>query len=102
MSYADDIRSRLDREFAELDAKDAAAKENGTIVGRYLKEPAADSHAYYEVVEDLGDMVRLERIDICDGWSLQWIEDMGGVVPKVVVEKSIQRREAIAALFAKQ
>ncbi len=52
--------------------KDAKAKAEGTMVGRYITEPCADSCAYYEIVAVKKNAVTIRHLDIWDGWTIPY------------------------------
>ncbi len=52
--------------------KDQKAKAKGTMVGRYIAEPYADSYAYYEIVKVNTKTVRIKYLDIWDGWTIPY------------------------------
>ena len=89
----------MDQQWTDINAEDRTAKEAGELVGRYIKELCADSHAYYKVVKVRNQTVTLKHIDYCDGWTLPMIESMGGKVPLKYVLENIEHRDRMDDLF---
>lgn len=94
-----DFRDKLDREWAEITAADRAAKEEGTLVGRYIQESRADGYAYYRVVDHTDNIARVEHIDYCDGWTIPMIESMDCLIPLKYVRDNITLRDKWDRLF---
>ncbi len=98
--YIDNFRAQMDRQMAELTANDTAAKEAGTLVGRYIRESIADGYAYYTVVKANSRTVTVEHVDYCDGYRVPMIESMGGEIPLKYVTENIELRDKWDELFA--
>ena len=97
-----DIRDRLDREWKAIEDRDAEAKAAGRLIGRYIKEQAADSFAIYRIIENdhqLGT-VTVEHLNYCDGWTIPMIESMGRVIPIKYAKENIAQRESLNELFS--
>ena len=94
------MSDRMDREYRDMVARDEEAKEEGTLVGRYLKEPAADGHAYYQIIDEHDSGLVIEKLDIYDGWSVAMYEGMRDNFPRHYAEQNIAGREALEALFS--
>ena len=101
-SYAstESMVDRMDREYDEMVARDKEAAVNDELVGRYLKESAADGYAYYviESVNADGSLV-VERQDIYDGWSVPMYEGMSDCFPRKYALQNIASRESMEALM---
>ena len=95
---SESMSDRMNREYEEMETNDAEAKAQGELVGRYIKEPAADSYAYYLIVEAEGDVVTVEHLDIYDGWSIPYLEH--GTIPRSYALQNIHGRDVMAELFA--
>jgi len=52
--------------------KDAQAKAKGTMVGRFIREPCADSYAFYEIVKVNKKTVVIQHLDVYDGWTIPY------------------------------
>ena len=98
------MSEQMDREYAEMEATDAEAKAEGTIIGRYLKEPAADSYAYYQViaVDGKNNTLQLEHIAVYDAWSLPMYESMIDCFPIAYAMQQIEFRDKMDGFFAQQ
>jgi len=94
---------RMERSYNEMVAADAEAKAEGTIIGRYLEEPAADGKAYYQViaVDGKNNTLQLEHLDIYDGWSIAMYEGMIDCFPLTYALKNIEAREFLSGMFEK-
>ena len=98
-----DIMAELDKDFNKMEAKDKAAKESGTLIGRYIAEPHADGYAHYEITHVYGDgTVRLKHLQIYDAWRSPLIEEMKHSFPLSYVLKNLKARDGIAAIFAER
>lgn len=100
---SESFTDRMEREYNDMIARDAEAKEEGTIIGRYLEEPAADGKAYYQViaVDGKNNTLQLEHLDIYDGWSIPMYEGMIDCFPVTYAMNNIKAREGMEELFAK-
>ena len=88
--------NRLYKEFTE---RDAAAKEAGELIGRYIKEQIADGYAYYVIVDAGPISVIVEHINYLDGYSIPMIDSMDGVIPKKYALENIEMRDKWAEYF---
>jgi hypothetical protein len=91
---------RLDKETERIyTALDAKGKELNTLCGRTIREPHADSYAFYVVIKEYKNQVQINCFDMGDGWSLPcWGND--AKIPKQYLLDSINSREALAKLFS--
>ena len=64
--------TRLKQAEQRMIEKDRQAKSKGTMVGRYITEPCADSCAYYEIVAVKKNAVTIRHLDIWDGWTIPY------------------------------
>ena len=99
MDYKD-ILAEHDKNFAAMEARDKAAKEAGTMVGRYINYPVADGYAYYEIVK-----VNLRTVVVVclTGLGDDWVLDLWGAkarIGRLYAETHLARRDAWAELFA--
>lgn len=90
---------QLNREWNIIKEKDEAAKAKGTLIGRFISIPYADSAAYYEVVEVDGVAATVEHIPYCDAWHHPMVEDCDCILPIKMVESNINRRDAMDEMF---
>jgi hypothetical protein len=130
MSHLDDFNVAMEETWQKMQAKDKAAKETGSLVGRYIQEPIADGHAYYMIVAEYSledspynnlcirwigtnntkaswcvernekDFVIVGHIPYGDAWTVPMIESLNGRIPRKYAKENIERRERIEALFA--
>jgi hypothetical protein len=56
----DAMRGAYERNLERLQACDRLAEARGILVGRYFREIVEDGFAYYVIIEDFGDRVRVE------------------------------------------
>ena len=97
------LSDQMEHSYDQMVARDAEAKAEGTIVGRYLKERAADGYAFYEVIAVNGDdSLQIECLDIYDCWSVPMYESMADCFPRNYAEGNIAARESTEALFNKK
>ncbi len=102
IAFGEDIAKSLGqskKNFDDLDAADRKAKAARQIVGRYIREPYADGHAYYLITEDLGDEVRIE---VCTGLGDDWVLPSWGeetLIEKNYAKESLRRRDAMDRFF---
>jgi len=94
------LNEHMDREYNEMVACDKAAGEANKLVGRYLKERAADGYAFYtiESINKDGSLV-IENTGIYDGWSIPMYEEMSDYFPRQYAIQNISARESTEALF---
>lgn len=88
-----------DRAWEELRAKDQAAKEEDTLVGRYISEPSADGHAVYDIVAVGEDTVDIEVIDIDDAWVIPYW-GRKATIGREYVQAHVENRDRIKELFS--
>jgi hypothetical protein len=67
-----ELIEQLESQYQKMVEKDQKAKAKGTMVGRYIAEPYADSYAYYEIVKVNTKTVRIKSLDIYDGWTIPY------------------------------
>ena len=94
------LTDRMERGYNDMVARDKEAKEEGTLIGRYLKERAADGYAFYQIVGEDSHGLQVERLDIYDGWSVPMYEGMSNCFPKHYAEQNIAARESIEGMFS--
>jgi hypothetical protein len=87
---------------ALLDAIDARAMARGAILGRYIREPFADGHATYQVI----DLTKTRaRIRVCRGLGDDWVIPYWGEEASVdldFVQQRIKHRDSFKALFSRK
>lgn len=70
MMNANTFQDEYERQWAKLNADDAAAKAKGVLVGRFIQHAHADSHAIYTITREVGNKVEIKVCKIGDGWVL--------------------------------
>lgn len=82
--------------------KDQEAKEKGVLKGRYINEPYADGYAYYEIVRENKNTVRIKVIkNIGDDWVIPyWGEE--ATIAKDHALRNIGWRDHMASLVKKR
>jgi len=96
----DAIVERYQRAFDAAVAKSDEARRAGTMVGRMLSFPYADSAAYYEIVRVTRNKVKLAHLDLWDGWTIPLIESQSGWISRAEAERMLAREDALAAWAA--
>lgn len=95
----EDFMKEYDRLYKEFTERDAAAKEAGELIGRYIQESIADGYAYYVIVDAGPSSVIVEHVDYLDGYRVAMIDSMDGVIPKKYALENIDRRDRWAEYF---
>ena len=90
-----------DRKFQEIKHKDETAKRNNKLVGRYIRMPVADGHAFYEIVRENRHTVRIEHISgLGDDWKVSYWGDRATIRKDFALE-NIGFRDRLAEVFRK-
>ena len=88
---------KWEKQEKEMLEKDAKAKKESKLVGRYITPPAGDSCAYYEVIRENKKTVRIKHLNIWDGWIIgYWGKE--ATINKQFVINDIAWRDKLAAL----
>lgn len=88
-----EIQDRIINELAEL------SRAEGTLVGRHLRFPFADSYCHYMVTGIAKGIVTVEWIDYQDGW----VDDrLGkkGTLPLSYVEEKLRGEDVLKRIFS--
>lgn len=97
-----DIIEKWNANFRALEAEDAEARRNGTLVGRYIKEPIADGYAFYKIVKENKATVKIQVVtDIGDDWRVPYWGN-STTIPKSYAIKSIGMEDKLAELFSRK
>lgn len=95
-----DFAEKYQKDMTALENDDKAAKKNGKLVGRYLTHSVADGYAYYKIVKQNTTTVRIEHVDIGDGYTvLAW--GRAATIPTSKAEAILRQRDWIANAFHK-
>ena len=92
------IMKKQDRLMNEL--KELARKHN-TVLGRVIKFPMADSHAYYVVSNIMGSKVEVTCLRYCDAWQDDRIGSEGMLRKSYVVSRTHQE-DLMDELFSRK
>lgn len=95
-SYSKRIKEAEDR----VEAKDAAARAAGTLVGRCYRESVADGYALYEITRVTARTVTLKHIKIGDGYMSALLGG-GGTFPRHRIEAIIKANDKFRDLCAR-
>lgn len=88
-----------DKQFEIIEAMDQDASVRGGLVGRCIKQPAADGHAHYMVTAIRGDRARVQHLDVCDGYAVsQWGRDAW--IDKSFVTACLRREAGLGRFFS--
>jgi hypothetical protein len=90
---------RYKQKQAEIKAKDLAAKQAGTMIGRIIEHPYADGYAMYEIVGQKGKNFEIAWVD--DGGDA-WVLPAWGkktTISGTSARSFVERKDAMARLF---
>lgn len=96
------VLDRFERNFQKVIEKDQQAKEQGKLVGRFIREPFADNYAYYRIVRENKKSVRIKAISgIGDDYRIPyWGEEAS--IDKDYALQNIGQRDFWSDLVAKK
>jgi len=95
-----DFIEKMKADEAALEAADAAAKADRTLIGRYITHPFADGNAVYRITATSKTRATIEVVDIGDAWVLPaW--GRKATIPLTKVRAILSQRDNLAAFFAK-
>ena len=82
------IVNEWEENFAKMLKKDEIAKAQGKLVGRVIKEQFADGYAYYEIIKETKNTVKIKSITgIGDDWIIPYWGKMTTIEKEYVVHK---------------
>lgn len=87
------------KKLQDLETGDEQAKQEGRIVGRFIREPYADSYAIYRIVKEFKDVVRIEVVEIGDAWRIPYWGDSATIKKEYAVNK-LRQRDNLDELFS--
>lgn len=74
MLTVDELIQKWERNTQKMKEKDRQSKEKGLLKGRFLNIPYADGYAYYEIIRENKNTVRIRVItDIGDDYVIPYI-----------------------------
>lgn len=89
----------LEDKLVELADKDAQVR--GGLIGRCIKQPAADGYAHYQVTAERGSVVRVQHLHVCDGYSVRtWGSDAW--VERSFIESLVTQQDNMKRLFGRK
>lgn len=90
----------LKENWDKLVEQDTEAKEAGTLVGRYLREPVADGNAIYVITKVYKKTVRIRYVpEVCpDEYRVAYFKDNGSI-RREYAEKSVRWRDNVREMF---
>ena len=81
---------------------DAASRDKGTILGRYVQKQIADGYAYYQIVQAMGSKVQIVRVTgVGDDWTEPTWGDVAWIDREFAVA-NINRRDTLNSMFAER
>lgn len=92
--------AKMENQERLMDELKTLAKAKGTLVGRVIQIPHADSYALYLVTKVSKTTATVVWLDWCDGWQDD-ILDAGCDIPIAKASALIGRRDALDAMFSK-
>jgi len=96
------LERRWRENFETLAKEDKEAKEKGTLVGRYIREPFADGHAYYRIIKEYAKTVLIKVVtNIGDDWKIPYWGD-SATIDKGYAMSNVRGRDALEELFSKK
>lgn len=93
---------QMEENWQKLQKEDQEAKNNGTLVNRYIQEGVADGYAIYKIIRENRKTVRIRVVTgLGDDWQVSyWGAE--ATIEKSYAEANIRRREGLAELFGRK
>lgn len=94
-----DFCKRWDENTKRIDEIDKKAKEEGTLLHRFIYESIADGKAVYQIIKVNKKTV---RIRVCEGIGDDWVIPYWGreaSIDKAYVEEMIRRQDVLSSMF---
>jgi hypothetical protein len=66
----EEMKREMDANYEAMEKRDKQAFEKGRMVGRYIQHQFADGYAYYQIVKENKNSV---RIDVITGLGDDWV-----------------------------
>lgn len=86
------------RKTKEMETRDLTSKSSNSLVGRYIREPFADSYAYYEIVKENKTTVKIKHIAIGDAWTIPYW-GKSATVKRVYAVQNVKARDFYSSIF---
>jgi hypothetical protein len=85
--------------FDQLKIQDNTAKQNGTLVGRYIQEGVADGYAYYQIVKEGKNTVKIRQVTgVGDDWMVSyWGREAS--IKKSYAKQMVKMRDGLEEIF---
>lgn len=87
--------------WSELKSIDRIAKNRGTILHRFIREPVADGYAIYQIVKLNKKTVRIQHCTGYSDYKVSYWGD-GAVIDRGYAENSVKGRDTLEELFKKK
>lgn len=101
-SSVETLLAKWEQNFQAMREKDQESKTQGMLKGRYLREPYADSYAYYEIIRENKKSVRVRVVtEIGDDWVLPLFGEET-TVDKEYAMRNIGQRDYFEDLVARR
>lgn len=96
------ILDKWERNFQKVIERDQQAKEQGKLVGRFIREPFADNYAFYQIIRENKKTVRIKVItDIGDDYRIPYWGDET-TIDKDYALQNISQRDFWSELIEKK
>lgn len=90
---------KLENNFKVLNDVDAWAKKHNRLVGRYIKEQIADGYAFYIIVKETKNKVKIELCkNLGDDYCVPYFGD-SATIDKAYAKKNIELRDKLTEMF---
>jgi len=99
--WNDKFDAKMKRQEELMDELNEMAKAKGTILGRTLQFPMADSYALYLITKVSKTQVVVHWLDWCDAWQDDRLGKCG-VLPYDYAFEKVRGRDALNELFSKK
>ena len=100
MTHIDKMLGLWKKNYNKMIQRDTQAQQRGELVGRFIDEPIADGYAYYEIVRENKNTVRIKHITgVGDDYMVHYWGSIA-TIDKDYALQSIKRREALANIFS--
>lgn len=92
MERIEDLLKRWETNREKMQQKDKEAKEKGVLKGRYIREPYADGYAFYEIIRENKNTVRIRVVKgIGDDWVIPYWGEETSIDKEYALQNLAQR-----------
>jgi hypothetical protein len=78
---------QYNQQMSQIENDNYLAKKAGTLVNRTFREPYADGYAYYKIIKENQNTVKIQSIDIGDGWTIPYWGKSATIKKNYVLKK---------------